>query len=287
MILCRQITCAVIFCCFTLSCNTNKNKLPSSNSSRYDLLNPVIIKLPDALAEISGIIYYPKDTSVFAIVDEDGLLFKIGLNKKGEIKKWRFDKKHDFEDVVLKDSVFYILISNGDIEMLHFDAGDSITAAKSIFPDASKKINEFESLYYDDSLQQMVLLCKNCEDAVKDEAVAWGYNIATQQYTPGIFTIDVKPGLEKLGIKKLKLRPSATAINPITNELYILASVNNLLIVTDRQGKFKEAYPLDPSVYKQPEGITFTPTGDMIISNESHETGLATILILKNKKKGL
>jgi hypothetical protein len=110
MILCRQITCAVIFCCFTLSCNTNKNKLPSSNSSRYDLLNPVIIKLPDALAEISGIIYYPKDTSVFAIVDEDGLLFKIGLNKKGEIKKWRFDKKHDFEDVVLKDSVFYILI---------------------------------------------------------------------------------------------------------------------------------------------------------------------------------
>ena len=62
---------------------------------------------------------------------------------------------------------------------------------------------------------------------------------------------------------------------------------NNLLIVTDRQGKFKEAYPLDPAVYKQPEGITFTPTGDMIISNEWHETGLATILVIKNKKKGL
>jgi uncharacterized protein YjiK len=287
MILCRQITCAFIFCCFTLSCNTNKNKLPLSNSSRYDLLNPVIIKLPDALAEISGIVYYPKDTSVFAIVDEDGLFFKISLTKKDEIKKWWFDKKHDFEDVVLKDSVFYVLISNGDIEALRFDAGDSITTTKSKFPDASKKVNEFESLYFDDSLQQMILLCKNCEDAVKDEAVAWGFNIATQEYIPGIFTIDVKPGLEKLGIKKLKLRPSATAINPVTNELYILASINNLLIVTDRHGKFKEAYPLDPAVYKQPEGITFTPTGDMIISNESHETGLATILILKNKKKGL
>jgi DNA-binding beta-propeller fold protein YncE len=97
----------------------------------------------------------------------------------------------------------------------------------------------------------------------------------------------VAPVMKKLGLPKMKLKPSAAAINPVTNELYILASVNNLLVVTDRQGKFKEVYVLDPGIYKQPEGITFTPAGDMIISNESHETGLANILILKNKKKGL
>jgi len=59
------------------------------------------------------------------------------------------------------------------------------------------------------------------------------------------------------------------------------------LIVTDRSGKFKEVFELDPGIYKQAEGIAFTPAGDMIISNESHKTGLANILILKNKKKGL
>lgn len=266
-----------------LACNT---KSPSSGNSRYDLLTPVVIKMPAELAEISGVVYYPKDTSVFAIEDEDGIFYKISLNKNNEIKKWRFDKKHDYEDLVLHDSIFYVLISNGDIESLQF-TGDSIISNKFLFPDASKKTNEFESLYFDDSLKQLVLLCKDCEGDSKKTLSAWGYNIDSQYYTPSVLTIDVQPVTEKLGKQKMKLKPSATAINPVTNELYILSSINHLLIVTDRAGKFKEVFELDPAIYKQAEGIAFTPDGDMIISNESHETGLANILIIKNKKKGL
>ena len=268
------------------ACNAEKNKIPSNPDSRYDLLNPYLIKLPDELAEISGIAYYPKDTAVFAIEDEDGVFYKISL-KRNEIKKWRFDKKHDFEDVVLHDSIFYVLISNGDIEWLQFGNADSIITGKYEFPDAGKKRNEFESLYYDDSLRQLVLLCKDCEDDSKKTVSAWGYSIDSGLYTPSVITIDVQPVSQKLGEQKMKLKPSATAINPVTNELYILSSINHLLIVTDRAGKFKEVFELDPAIYKQAEGIAFTPAGDMIISNESHETGLANILVIKNKKKGL
>jgi len=261
--------------------------LPVSDSSRYDLLNPVIIKLPDGLAEISGIVYYPKDSSLFAIEDEDGLLYKIYLNKKDSILKWRFDKKHDFEDVALHDSIFYVLISNGDIVSVKFGDGDSIITTKSKFPDASKKVNEFESLYFDDSIQQLVMLCKNCEEDGKKTVTAWGYNISTQAYTPMVYTIDMQPITKKLGAEKMKLKVSAAAINPVTNELYILSSLDHLIVVTDRKGKLIDLFELDPGIYKQAEGIAFTPSGDMIISNESHETGSATILILKNKKKGL
>ena len=268
------------------SCTAQEKKPKSSDNSRYDLLNPSVIKLPEGLAEISGIAYYPKDTAVFAIVDEAGILYKIYLTKN-EIKTWKFDKKHDFEDVVLHDSTFYVLISNGDMESLKFVAGDSIVSNKSDFPGADKKTNEFESVYFDDSLKQLVLLCKNCEDDGKKVVSGWGFNMNTQVYTPSILTIDVQPVDEKLGQKKMKLKPSAAAINPVTNELYILSSINHLLVVADRAGKFKEVFELDPAIYKQAEGIAFTPAGDMIISNESHETGLATILILKNKKKGL
>jgi len=187
--------------------------------------------------------------------------------------------------VVLRDSVFYVLISNGDIETLRFGNNNSITITTSQFPDADKKANEFESLYYDDSLKQLVLFCKSCEDDGHKMTSAWGYNISTQVYTPAVYAIDVALIAQKFGLDKMKLKPSAVAINPVTNEFYILASVNKLLVVTDRQGKFKEAYELDPAIYKQPEGIAFTAAGDMIISNESHETGVATILILKNRKK--
>jgi len=286
MTLSRQFIYAVTVCCVALSCNTSKKKLPLSNSSRYDLLNPVIMKLPEGLAEISGIVYYPKDTAVFAIEDEDGLFYKISLNRKEDIKKWRFDKKHDFEDIVMHDSIFYVLISNGNIESLQFGAADSIVTAKFKFPDAGKKTNEFETMYYDDSLQQLVLLCKDCEIDNKNTVTAWGYNIVSQVYTPSVFTIDIQPVAQKLGIEKIKLRPSAAAINPVTNELYILSSINHLIVVTGRKGEFKELYQLDPGIYKQAEGIAFTPSGDLIISNESHETGLPNILIIKNKKKG-
>lgn len=286
MLLYRQFYYLFFFAGFMYACNFNKKKLHSSGNSRYDLLNPVTIKLPVTLAEISGIVYYPKDTAVFSIEDEDGILYKIPLNN-GKIKNWRFDKKHDFEDLVLLDSVFYVLISNGDIETIQFGKSDNIVTNKFKFSGGDKKVNEFESLYYDTNLQQLILLCKNCEDDSKKTVSAWGYNINTQIYTQSVLTIDVEAVTQKLGEQKMKLKPSATALNPVTNELYILSSINHLLIVAGKDGKIKEVFQLDPGIYKQSEGLAFTPAGDMIISNESHETGLANLLIIKNKKKGL
>ncbi len=267
-----------------VACNTKK---PSGGNSRYDLLTPYKMKLPEGLAEISGIVYYPSDTSVFAIEDERGVLYKISLNRDKEIKKWYFNKRSDFEDLVLHDSVFYVLISNGDIESLRFNADGTIIKERFVFPDDGKKKNEFESLYYDDSLQQLVLLCKDCAGDNKKKVSAWGYNINTRSYSPSVLTIDMQPVTRQLGEQKAQVKPSAAAINPVTNELYILASINQLLIVTDRKGKFKEVFKLDEAIYKQPEGIAFTPAGDMIISNEWYETGLPNILIIKNKLKGL
>lgn len=286
MAFCRHFVYTIIIVTLFLGCTDNEKKYQQSGNSRYDLLNPFIIKLPENLAEISGLAYYPKDTSVFGIEDENGFLYKISLNTNA-IQRWKFDKRHDFEDVVLYDSTFYILISNGDIETVKFGNGDSIITNKFSFPEESKGSNEFESLYLDDSLQQLVLLCKDCAVDKRKNISAWGFNMNSGLYTPSIFSIDVQPISKKLDLKKIKLKPSAAAINPVTNELYILEAINNLLIVTDRDGKFRDIFLLPPAIYKQPEGIAFTPAGDLIISNEWHENGLANILILKNKRKGL
>ena len=269
------------------ACNRGKKKWAVNDSSRYDLLQPVIIKLPVALDEISGIAYYPKDTAVFAIVDEAGILYKIDLNRPSEIKKWKFDKKRDFEDIVLHDSIFYILISNGDIETIQFGENDSITTEQYTFPGEGKMVNEFESLYYDDSLKQLVLLCKSCDEDDAGKVSAYGFSIATQQYTSLPFPLDVSAAAQKTGKEKLKLKPSAAAINPVTGECYILSAQNKLIVVTDRKGNFRSLFELAPRIYKQPEGIAFTPTGDLIISNESGGSGAGNILLIRNKKKGL
>lgn len=282
----RHFMVTIVIVTLFLGCTGNEKAHPLVNNSRYDLLNPIVIKLPERLSEISGLAYYSADTSVFAIEDENGFLYKISLTSN-DIKQWRFDKRRDFEDLVLRDSIFYILVSNGDIESVQFGKGDSMILNKFSFPDDGKKANEFESLYFDDSLNQLVLLCKDCPDDDKKNISAWGFNMDSALFTASVLNIEVQPIIRKIEQKKLKLKPAAAAINPATNEVYILEAINSLLIVTDRKGNFKEIFLLPPAIYKQPEGIAFTPEGDMIISNEWHETGLPNLLILKNKRKGL
>lgn len=56
-------------------------------------------------------------------------------------------------------------------------------------------------------------------------------------------------------------------------------------MITDVNGNFKNVYRIDPGIFKQPEGITFTPSGGMIISNEAADTGVADILYFSYNKK--
>ena len=108
----------------------------------YDLNQPSILSLNDALLEISGISFYPKDNSVFAISDENGYLFKIHLQNDVVTEKWKFDNKSDFEDVCYKDSLFYVLQSNGNIHTLKFSPkGDTITTQTTVFSGDQKGKN--------------------------------------------------------------------------------------------------------------------------------------------------
>lgn len=187
----------------------------------------------------------------------------------------------------MHDSVFYVLISNGDIETVQFGADNSVTTSLITFPDEFRSKNEFESMYYDDSLQQLILVCKDCNKEATEPVAIWGYSLATKQYTSLASVIDLSLVTDKDDAKPVKLRPSAAAINPVTNELFVLASINKLLVVTDRKGKLIATYELDPELYPQPEGIAFTPWGDLLITNESIDNVSANVLVIKNKKKGL
>jgi uncharacterized protein YjiK len=265
-------------------CATNKNKVAFS-PKEYDLNRPLVLYLNDALSEISGIYFYPKDTSVFAISDGSGYLFKIHLGKNIFTQRWKFDKTFDFEDLVYKDSAFYVLESNGDIHTLKFSPkGDTITTQTTLFAEDHKNKNDFESLYYDPVRKSFILICKDCQSDKKNVVTARAYHPENNTFTPSAFTINVDLIAKKTGLKKLKFKPSAATINPLTGDLWILASANMLLVVTDKNGNCKAAYHLNPAIFTQPEGITFTQSGNLIISNEAGtKYNSPTLLIFKRK----
>ena len=76
-----------------------------------------------------------------------------------------------------------------------------------------------------------------------------------------------KSNLEKYA-KVDKFKPSAVAIDPITQDLYILAAAGQLMVVLNPEYKVKAVKKLSRKTYGQPEGICFSPEGDLYISNE-------------------
>ncbi len=265
-------------------CNRKASRTDYKNPEGYNMEVASRLKLPLELDEISGIAYYPADSSLFAINDEHGWLYKI---KKGKpIQRWQFSQGADFEDLVLLDSTFYVLQSNGNIIRLSFDAQNTLDVQEFSFAQKGATRNEFEILYFDSTRQKLILICKDCESDKKRSLTTFSFDPTTGTYSDSSFSINVNDIATAMDEEKVKFKPSAAAVNPKNGLLYIVSAINKLLVVTDMNGRFKDAVKIDEGVFKQPEGITFTPDGGMFISNEAADVGVADILYFAyNKKK--
>lgn len=272
-----------IFCLFlSLSCNYKKETAAYPSPPAYNLANPVMIHLKTDIDEISGIVYYAKDSSIFAVDDEEGVLYKIYIRKRVQVKKWKFSTPADYEDIVLFNRTFYALQSNGNLKSFKFFSKDSLLLQDCTVPLSGN--NEFEAAYYDSNSGKIVLLCKDCEEDGQKNISAYAFDPADHTFSDKpFFVINTSDIADELGIDKLKFRASAAAIHPLTKDLYIISAVNKAIVITSNLGKVKDAYELDPRLFKQPEGLTFTPSGDLIISNESADLGAPNILIFKYK----
>ncbi len=271
----------IVLLIFFAACRSDSDL---SSPPEYDLNRPATVKLPGYLDEISGIAYYPKDKSVFAICDDKSWLYKVLLSGDMSIQKWKFGDKGDFEDVVLADSTFYVLQSKGRILTPNFVSPDSITVKEYELPSEAR--NEFEILYLDKEKNRLIMLCKSCEADNNNSLSAWAFDLGTLTFSPSpVYVIDVRQIENLVQEKKVNFKPSAAAIHPVTGQLFIISSVNKVLVIADKNGVPEKAYKINSKLYKQPEGLTFSPEGNLIISNESANSEAANILVFKYNKR--
>jgi hypothetical protein len=146
--------------------------------------------------------------------------------------------------------------------------------------------NEFEILYYDPGIGKLVLICKDCSEDGKKATTGYAFDPVSNQFIANTLSINVKK-INKLTGKKIgKFKPSAAAMHPLTGSLYIISATDKLLVITDQNGEPKAAYELNPALFKQPEGLTFSSSGALIVTNEAADIGMADILIFKANKQG-
>ena len=91
----------------------------------YENRQPQIVHLPESISQVSGIVYYPKDTSVFCVDDNIGTLFKLSLTKRNHLQRWPFSRLSDHEALVLHEKTFYAMKSDGTIEAIQFNHHDT------------------------------------------------------------------------------------------------------------------------------------------------------------------
>jgi uncharacterized protein YjiK len=277
---------AVLVCAISLLFGCKGQSYASPEG--YDMSKPQKENLGKVLNEISGISFNDDNNSLLAISDSKDKVFEINVDKQ-KLKDYT-DKvvpsKSDIEDVVKVESSLYMLSSKG---IIYEVAKKKDSGQVKAYPFWSNDQNDFETLYYDPSVNSLVMICKKCPtDKGKDTRTAYRFDLATKQFDSAAFynfsTADIKKELKD---DNAKFEPSAAAIHPINKRLYILSSAGNLLAIADTRGKIIEAYELNPDLFPQAEGIAFAPNGDMFITNEG-KYGAPTLLQFKyhhNTKK--
>lgn len=246
---------------------------------RYDLRNPEKIELPKEVNQVSGLAMAADGKHVYAIDDDHGDLFRISLKKDPSIDKYTFGKSRDFEDIAILNDRVFVLESSGRI--VHFALKDPIDHTSAAEVNIKGKA-EFESLYKDPLNNRLVMLCKDCNMDGKRENSAFAFDLETLQFddTP---SLKLKTeSLEQVYGKKIgQFKPSAANVHPQTKDVYILSSINKLLVVADAQFRVKQVVALDEKLFPMPEGLCFSSSGDLLISNEATKGKKADILIFR------
>jgi hypothetical protein len=254
---------------FMNACSSYKGKSFVPAVTGYDDRKREVFVLKKDLLEISGLVNIG-GTTFASINDEQGELFFVNI-ANDSIVKYRFKGKGDYEDLARVDSTYYILESSGDIVEVN-PPYTSHTTYKF-----EGKNMEFESLVYYPDKRKLVMIVKDQKKRTTG-IHAFSFDLATRQYdTDPFFTISLKQIFSLTTNYDTDCKPSAAAINPINNRLYVVASVGKVMLECDRNGKLYKIYKLNPVYFPQPEGISFATNGDMYISNEG-ANGKATIL---------
>lgn len=260
--------CFPLFVCALLFVSCQRKGAPSPEGYRLD--QPQSVQLGKVLNEISGISYNKEDGDLLAISDSKEQVFELDL-RKIKLKDYTakiIESGSDLEDVVKVNATLYLLMSRGVIVEVPEKAKD--TTGIKYYPLNLDGKNDFETLYYDPSVDGLIMMCKTCaHEKGSGVRTAYRFDLKTKTFdSTEFYTIskdDVKAVLKNADAK---FDPSAAAIHPLTRQLYILSSAGNLLVIADTKGKVLDAYELNPDLFPQAEGIAFSPKGTLFITNE-------------------
>lgn len=234
--------------------------------------------LPNILKEISGLSLID-ETRMACIQDEKGSLFIYDLKTSQVTDEIKFSGAGDFEGLALVGNAAYALRSDGVLFMIEDFKKKNAEARQ--FNLGFAKSQDMEGLCYDEKNNRLLLIGKGPDPAFNNKKGIYAFDLASQKAgKKAIIEIDLEDKAFKEGKKKGVMQPSEIGLNPVTGEYYITDRVNRQLLILEPGGDVKKLVKLDKSLFPNPEGLAFSGTGEIYISNEA-KASAATIVKLK------
>jgi uncharacterized protein YjiK len=262
----------ILFLCVTIfyACEPKKKGQEQNENATiknvdlpYDFENPTEkYDLPDKLKEISGLSYY-KENQLVCVNDEQGKIFIYEIKEKRIIDKIPFGKDGDYEGVEVVGDEVFVLNSNGKLK------GFKIGVAFEREIDCSEpEVIEYEGLGYDTKSKYLLLVAKERTKDMDDKKMIYAYDFDRKVLFKHIAIPKEQVKDEANGTQ---FKPSGIAVHPITGQTFIIASDGKKLLVLSEKGQKEALISLNPKTYRQPEGICFSPDGDLFISSEGKD----------------
>ncbi|MGV3585390.1 MAG: hypothetical protein ACO1OF_00165 [Adhaeribacter sp.] len=225
--------------------------------------------LPEILLEVSGITYLGNNQ--FACVqDEDGVIFIYNTVANKIERSITFGAAGDYEGIAVVGRTAYVVRSDGKI--YEVDNLDTKSPKVTEHDTPLTAANNVEGLTYDAKQNRLLLAIKGAEAGSQTYKGVYAFNLSTKKMAAQpLFKIDLNDtNLKNNAGKKLNnaLQPSEIAVHPKNGNIYLTEGANPQLFILSPTGKILARHKLDDQVFNQPEGITFSPAGEMYISNE-------------------
>lgn len=237
----------------------------------YDLKKPLkTYKLPKKYMEISGIWPIQDNDSLAFVQDEAIQVYQFDLSST-EITECAKHGSGDSEDIVILGNTAYILHAGKRPAIYKIIDYNSELSQCDRYDLNLDKNYDPEGLCYDVKGNRLLIACKG--SPVKGDKLRKIFSFDIQSMTRSnkpVFTIDSRDFLEGTGDT---FNPSGIAIHPHSKDIYLVGTKEvKMLVCYGLNGVFKGAWKLNKDKFKQPEGIAFMESAELIITSEGKQS---------------
>lgn len=240
--------------------------------------------MKDKLKEISGLAA-GEGNLVYAHNDEKGKIFEVNIDNGQITREFSLKGKktdRDYEGIARSDSNFYMVDNSGALYSFRLAGHKKKLKYKSYKTILSSRYN-VEGLCYDPVLNQLLLACKNYPGKKhKGMRAIYSFDLSSALFVDeprvllkisDVVNYDQAGFLNKLqhllGLSDdLTFEPSGIEWDSETGHFLIIAANGRWMIEITRNGQIVDRIRLDHQRHKQPEGITITTSGKLVISDE-------------------